>query len=62
MTERCDYDMHCVSRISNDSNETKKKYLFRASAIISDESNEVGLSAQNWLFCSNASTEATFLN
>ena len=46
-TKRRDYDMHYATGISDDSNEIKKKIIIQFNAIISDESNEAGLSAQN---------------
>ena len=50
MTKRRDCYIHYVTRISDDSNDTEKKVLFQVNAIIIDESNEAGLSAQNLAF------------
>ena len=61
-TRHRDCHIHYVNLILDDSNETKEKFLFQVYAIISNESNEAGLSAQNWLFCSNVSIEASCLN
>ena len=50
MAKHRDCDIHYFTRISDDSDESEKKFLFQVHAVKSYESNEAGLSAKKLAF------------
>ena len=50
MTKCHEYDIHYFALISDDSNETRKKFIYQDNAAIRDGSNEVELSAKKLAF------------